>query len=269
MTLKKILPLAAPWLGLIGCAVLVAALFRAPGSKLPEKEDSFEVAVSRRQVQDAVDAAVAENPSLKDQLDQTRQEMREGAVAQALFVAEAFQQGLAGDDYIVKNRLVEIQVMALYEKADAMLTAEAVEKYFSEHRDRYQSQPRRLYLHLFVPVTNLVSEAEARGRLDELFRDQSRWGEPKWVAEDDLRQAYGPTLAKQVFALPRGRWSRPIHSDLGWHFLKVVDEEPARPYALEEVRTRVTEDCRRELREKMYQDEVNRLRKKYRVKETK
>jgi hypothetical protein len=268
MTLKKILPLAVPWLGLLGCAVLVIALFRAPGAKLPEKEDSFEVAVSRRQIKDAVDAAVAENPSLRDHLDQTRKEMKDGAAAQALFVAEAFQQGLAADDYIVKNRLVEIQVMALYEKADAMVTPEAVEKYFAGHRDRYQSQPRRLYLHLFAPVTNLASDAEAHAQVEALFRDPAQWGEPKWVTEDDLRQAYGPTLAQQVFTLPRGQWSQAIHSDLGWHYLKVVDEEPARPYTLDEVRTRATEDCRRELREKMYQDEVNRLRKKYRVKET-
>lgn len=258
----------APWLGLLGAAVLVAALFLDPASKLPESSEPLEVTYSRRQVQDAVDAAVAENPSLRDQLDQVKQEMRDGAEAQALFVAEAFAQGLAGDDYIVRNRLVEIQVMALYEKADAFVTPEAAAEYFSKHRDRYRREPRRFYLHLFVPVTNLVNEAEARGRLEELFRDQTRWGEPKWVSEEDLRKAYGPTLAKQVFELPQGQWSEAIRSSLGWHYLEVLDEEPARPYEFSEVKTRATEDCRRELREKMYQDEIARLKKKYRVKET-
>jgi len=258
----------APWLGLIGGAVLVAGLFLSPGPQLPESADSSEVTVSRRQIKDAVDAAIAENPSLRDQRGQTTQEMREGAIAQAMLVAEAFSQNLAKDDYIVRNRLVEIQVMALYEKADAMVTPQAVGKFFNERRDRYRSQPRRLYLHLMVPVTNLVSEAEARSRLEGLFRDPSQWSEPKWVTSDDLRKAYGPSLARQVFELGRGEWSQPIHSDLGWHYLKVVDEEPARPYQLEEVRAQATEDLRRELREKMYQEEIARLRKKYRVKET-
>jgi len=268
MTRPRVWSGLAPWLGLIGAAVLVAALVWDPSAKLPESAEALEVGYSRRQVQDAVDAAVAETPALRDQLDQVKEEMREGAEAQALFVAEAFSQGLAADDYIVRNRLVEIQVMALYEKADAMVTPEAVARYFSERRDRFRTQPRRFYLHLFVPITNLVDEVEARGRLEELFRDQSRWGEPKWVSEDDLRKAYGPTLAKQVFELPRGKWSEAIRSSLGWHYLEVLDEEPVRPYEFGEVKTRVTEDCRRELREKMYQEEIARLKKKYRVKET-
>ena len=258
----------APWLGLVGAGLLVAALFLDPAAKIPESSESLEVTYSRRQVQDAVDAAVAETPALRDQLDRVKKEMRDGAEAQALFVAEAFAQGLAMDDYIVRNRLVEIQVMALYEKADAMVTDEAVAQYFAAHRDRYRREPRRFYLHLFVPVTNLVNETEARGRLEELFRDPAGWGEPKWVSEEDLRQAYGPTLAKQVFELPRGQWSQAIRSSLGWHYLKVLDEEPGRAYEFEEVKTRVTEDCRRELREKMYQEEIARLKKKYRVRET-
>jgi hypothetical protein len=256
-----------PWLGLLGSVILVAALLLAPGTDLPEEQEERVVKVSRQQVQGAIDAAMAEDPSLKDDMERLEEEMRRGAVAQALLVEEAFRQGIAESDYIVRNRLVEMQVMSLYERADAMVTPEAVDKFYEDNRERYVTRPRRYYLHLFVPITNVVGDQEARARLEEEFKAEA-WGEPRRVTEDDLRKVYGPTLARMVFEMPLHKWSDAYQSSLGWHYLQVVDEEPVRALSLDEVRTRVTEDVRRDLRNKMYEQEIERLKKKYRVEET-
>ena len=223
------------------------------------------VRVSRQQVADAVEATVTETPSLSVELERLSEDMRESALAQSLFVAEAFSQGLAENDYIVRNRLVEIQVMSIYERADAMVTPGAVEEYFAGHRDRYVTLARRKVLHLFVPVTNRVGEGEARARLEGRLRDEAARGEAVWRDEEDLRTTYGPGLARQVFEMPLGEWSDLIRTSLGWHAVFIHDEEGARPYEPDEVRTRVTEDLRRELRQKAYWEELERLKGKYRV----
>ncbi len=257
----------APWLGLAGSAALVVALFLAPGSQMSAEPEDQVVTVSRQQVQGAVDAALAEDPSLRDHLDTLQEQMKEGAVAQSLFVAEGFSQGLAATDYIVRNRLVELQAMALYEKADAQVTPEAVKAYFEKNRSRYRSVPRRQCLQIFVPITNLVGDTEARARLQDIY-DQSRDQlQPARVTQDSLQKLYGPTMAATIFKLPVGEWSAALRSGVGWHYVKVLEEDPGRPLDLDESREQATEDCRRELRNLAYQQELTRLRAKYRVEE--
>jgi len=247
---------------LAGSAVLTAGLFLAPGVEISEAGRAA-VRVSRQQAADAVEATVIETPSLGSEVDMLSEEMRESALAQSLFVAEAFSQGLAESDYIVRNRLVEIQVMSIYERADAMVTPGAVEAHFARHRDRYARPARRKVLHLFVPVTNRVGEGEARARLEGRLRNEAARGEAAWRDEEDLRTTYGPGLARQIFEMPLGEWSDPIRSSLGLHTVLVQEEESTRLYKLDEVRTRVTEDLRRELRQKAYKEELERLKGKY------
>lgn len=258
---------AGPWLMLAGSAALTASLFLAPAKKDAESGGQPVVKVSRVQIETAMQAALMDNPSLGKDKDALLEKTREGVIAQSLFVAEAFSQGLAETDYIVRNRLVELQAMSLYERADAMVTPSAAASYFSENRGRYRSLPRRRYRHLFVPVTNLVSEDEARKRLEDIFADPAAREEPRWVSEDDLRKVYGKTLAETVFKMPVGEWSDAIRSPLGWHYLEVVEQDPARRLELDEVKTRVTEDLRREMRIRLYEQELERLRAKYRVEE--
>lgn len=262
---RNIWRLSAPWIGILGTVLLLVAILLTTKSPSFQPAQSYVVKVSREQMKSSLEAVIAENPSMRDDHDLLLKKMREGAVAQSLLVAEGFYQGLAENDYIVRNRIAEIQVLALYEKADTMVTPEAVEIYFTAHRDRYFTLPRRLQLHLFVPVTNLVDADEAAKRLEKLFQDQSSWGDPKWVTEDQLRRHWGPKMARRIFEMPLSQWSDPISSNLGQHRILVFNEESERPYELDEVRTRVTEDLRRELKLKTYEDEISRLKKIYKV----
>jgi len=155
--------------------------------------------------------------------------------------------------------------MALHEKAEAGVTQEAAESYFSSHRNWYLSLPRRKFLQVFVPVTNLVSADEAMHRLDDLFRKNASTENALWITEDQLRKKWGPTLARQIFALPLSKWSEPIRSTRGWHRCIVLEEELQKPYELDEVRTKVVEDLRRHLKQKVYQEEIARLKTKYKI----
>jgi hypothetical protein len=262
---RNIWRLSAPWIGLLGAVLLLAAILLAMDLPSFQPAQSYVVKVSRERMKSSLEAFIAENPRMRDDRDLLLKEMREGAVAQSLLVAEGFYQGLAENDFIVRNRIAELQVMALYEKADTMVTPEAAETYFAMHSDRYYTLPRRFYLHLFVPVTNLVDADEAARRLEKLYQNESSWGDPKWVTENQLRRRWGPTMARRIFEMPLSQWSEPIFSNFGRHRILVLKEEPERLHEFEEARTRATEDLRRELRLKTYEDEISRLKKIYKV----
>jgi parvulin-like peptidyl-prolyl isomerase len=254
----------APWLGLAGAAALITTLFMGAENPLNEPAHALVVTVSRDQMHRSLDAMIAENPGLKNERERLMAEMKEGAAAQSLLVAEAFSQGIAESDYIVRNRLAELQVMALHERAETGVTSEAIEQYYTDHGSRYLSSPRRRVLQIFVPVTNRVSPDEARRRLDTLFKKETPSPDSAgWTTEDQLRSAWGPTLARQIFSLPVSEWSEPIRSTKGWHRINVIAESPRMPYSFDEVRTRVSEDLRRHLKQKVYSAEIERLKNKY------
>lgn len=256
----------APWLGLAGAAALITTLFMGAENPLTEPAHAPVVTVSRDQMHRSLDAMIAENPGLKNERERLMDDMKEGAVAQSLLVAEAFSQGIAESDYIVRNRLAELQVMALHERAETGVSSEAIQKYYTDHGSRYLSPPRRRVFQIFVPVTNRVSSDEARDRLDTLFKKETSSPDSAgWTTEDQLRSTWGPTLARQIFSLPVLKWSEPIRSTRGWHRVKVLAESPRMHHSLDEVRTRVSEDLRRHLKQKVYSAEIERLKNKYRV----
>ncbi|MCP4756021.1 MAG: peptidyl-prolyl cis-trans isomerase [Proteobacteria bacterium] len=255
----------APGLGLLGAIVLLAGLLYSPGLHAPRQTESRPIQISREQVENSLKAAIAETPSLRDTRNGLFEEIKEGAIARNLLIAEAVSQGLAENDTIIRNRLVEIQILALYEKADALIAPEAVEKHFTENRHQYLTFPSRRYLHLFTLVTNVTDDVAAKKQLGELFQNKSQSATPRWTTENRLRRRWGPTLAQRIFEMPLSQWSLPIRSKVGWHRIKVLEEKPERPHELGEVRTWVTEDLRRKLRREAYDKEISRLKKKYKV----
>ncbi len=262
---KDMLKKIAPWIALAGSIAIFATLLFLPEKTQSVPQNPPCVKISKAQLDTSLSAIIAENPSLRDQKDAVIKEIREGAVAQALLVAEAFSQGLAEKDYIVRNRLAELQIMALYEMAETSVTSEAAEIYFSKNRKKYHALPRRLVGHLFVPVTNVVKKEEAKKQLEKLFKNNNKLEEPKWATENQIKRKWGPHIAMQVFEMPLTKWSKPIASELGWHRIKVFNVEQGRAYEFNEVSTRVLGDLRRELKNKIYEDEIIRLKKKYSV----
>ena len=270
--MKAIIPKSViniiPWVCFFGVAVLAVSLFLESDYKALNPDAAKVVTVSREQLARSIEAVVAENPKLKDESEQLKNEMKKAAEAQSLLVAEAFRQGLAESDYIVRNRLAEIQVMVLYEKADTQVTPDAVNNYFNENRKRYVHLPKRKYIHLFVPITNQVNSDTAKLLLENLFNSDNFDEKTKWVTKEQLRKSWGPNLANQVFEMPLIQWRKPIPTKLGWHRIRVLDEAPERLYEFEEVQTKVTEDFRRHIRKKLYDAEITRLKKLYRIKRT-
>ena len=56
------------------------------------------------------------------------------------------------------------------------------------------------------------------------------------ASRDEVAVDYGDSFATAVFALAPGTWSGPIRSKLGWHLVKVLEQEEGGPARFEDVR---------------------------------
>lgn len=238
-----------------------------------------ELAVSRQMIQVMVDAALNENPALRESLPTLEKEYEQTAIAQEMIVAETIEQGIAHKDPIVRNRLSELFILSIYQEADLQVTPETVSRYYKEHKEKYTMPERRLIQHLFVRITNIVDEDKAKKTLEKLFKQSllpspripetvAKAIAPVWVSREELRLQFGPLFADKIFWMPVGEWSEPFQSTTGWHRVRVLEHQPAHVRPLEEVSAEVENDLRSKLRLDYYYRELERLKTKYDVRIT-
>jgi len=222
-----------------------------------------------------VDAALGENPALRENMPALEKEYEQGAKNQEMLVAEAIENGLAASDPIVRNRLSELFVMGIYQQADIGVTPEAARKYFEEHRQNYVMPERIKIQQLFVRVTNAMDDERARATLMKLFREakgpESRQSvslktaiAPVWITREELRSKFGPTFTDELFSMSPGDWKE-LQSTSGWHMVKILEHQPEQGRNFEDVRAEVENDLRTKLRLDAYHKEIERLSGKYNV----
>lgn len=247
-----------------------------PQSPAPGTDNKIELMVSRQMVQTMVDAALAENPSLRENLETLRKQYEDGAMAQEMLVAEAIENGIAARDPVVRNRLAELFILGVYQQADSGVTPEAIRKYYEENKGKYTAPERRYIQHLFVRVTNVTDSEKARATLEKLFRQAllpdahqpSAVKEaivPVWITREEITKQFGPTFSIKLFSLKAGEWSEPIESTSGWHRIRVLEQEAGRLRSFDEARAEVENDLRTKLRLEAYHNELQRLSNKYKV----
>ncbi len=254
-----------PWVVLSGAVLLVAALLSAPGIDPSKPVEQQVVTISRDYVESSLESIIEKKPKLRKKRDQLEEDIKKVAIAESFLLMEAYNQGLALSDQVIRSRLVELQLTALHERADAAITPEAIQKHFSENREQYRVMPERHYLHLFVPATTPENFDQAKQQLEKQFQDDSFQEEPRWVTKDQVRVSWGPDMADHLFKIPLLQWSAPIRSHQGWHRIRALEEKSGQFYELEDVMSRVTEDLRKEMRRRIYDQEIARLNNKYKV----
>ncbi len=77
--------------------------------------------------------------------------------------------------------------------------------------------------------------------------------------------AYGPELAEAVGEALVGVWRGPVSSVYGLHFIKVLEEEPARVPPLDAIVAEVRADLLREVRAELRKERMAALRDAYTV----
>jgi len=200
----------------------------------------------------------------------------EDYVRAEILAREGTALGLAADDPVVRNRLVQKMEFLLQDTSSIPQPSDAeMEAWLAAHADRYQV-PERLVFHqvYFSPsLRGDRAEGDARAMLASLGAAESDpAGDPFMLAADpeprsraDIAQDFGAGFAAALFAMPGGSWRGPVRSALGIHLVRIDQRLPARLPPLAEIRDRVHDDMMAERFQAASDAAYARVRAKYQV----
>jgi hypothetical protein len=190
---------------------------------------------------------------------------------------EAIAMGLDADDTIVRRRMRQ-KLEFLVEDADASEapTEDQLRTMLAEQADRYRLPERRA-------IRQALASADARGagaraeadRMLEKLRagaDPEKLGDPSMLpaalpltTREGAANLFGEDFASAVFAYQGTGWFGPVASPFGQHAVLVMEVEPGRAAALEEVRDKLHSDWIESRRDKARDDAQARMRARYQI----
>lgn len=172
----------------------------------------------------------------------------------------ARQNRLAGqrlDEAALRQRIRAAQLDQAWIEAriarESSVTETEVRAWVEQHRDRLRLPLRHRVAHLFLAKADGRNRrAELQTLAGRLQRGETAWAKLVQAHSEDLRtRGLGGDLGwlsaerlpaeftAAVAALPVGATSGPVETRLGWHLLRVLERQPARPAAFDEVRGEV------------------------------
>lgn len=157
-----------------------------------------------------------------------------------------------------------------------------IEKYYQEHKDRYQEPEAVRARHILIEVPQGATkeqEAQALKKAEEI-RQRALKGEDfaklaeKYSADPGSRKKGGDlgffTRGQMVkefedvaFSLKPGEISKPVRTAFGYHIIKVEAHRPAKQKTLAEVKDQIKEEIIQERQEALLQQALKELKKKY------
>jgi hypothetical protein len=193
--------------------------------------------------------------------------------------------GLARDDVVVRNALVtKMRLMAkAASRSDEPAGAEldrTLEEYLHAHADEYRQPARLTMTHVFLAagVRGDRLDADARTLGERLAREHLdpaaavRLGDPfasgasfRAASPRTLANVFGEPFAAAVVGLPTERWSGPIRSPYGVHFVWLAAADATSLPPLASVRERVLRAYRAERRAHYLVRMIDELRAAYPV----
>ena len=231
-------------------------------------------------------------PETRQQLSSPEmvREFLESLVQVQIAAAEARSQKL-DKDKAVAMRLRDMADSVLVQeyltrKINAMKgpTDKDVEAYFKSHASEFVVPDLAKAQHILLRVDPKAqseqwkaAEAKAEGILKELAAGADFGKLAEKYSEDPGSKAQGgdlglfhrkqmvPEFSEAAFKLKKGEVSKPVKTAFGLHIIKLNDQIPGRPMELTEARDSIYVKLEGERKERLIKDELDRLRKKYRV----
>ncbi len=204
----------------------------------------------------------------------------ENYVRSEVLAREGAALGLAADDAVVRNRLVQKMEFLLQDTSAIAQPSEAeMDAWLGSHADRYRVPERLVFRQIYFSpsLRGDRAEGDARAMLASLGTAQGHpvadpAGDPFMLAADpepcsrtDIAKDFGADFAAALFALPAGSWQGPVRSALGVHLVRVDRRQPARLPPLVEIRDRVHDDMMAERFQAASDAAYARVRAKYTV----
>lgn len=165
-------------------------------------------------------------------------------VADELLFRAAIAEGVHLDNPGVRRQLIE----AMRLRATGVAPDPSVEDlldYYSDHLDRYHSEPAASFEHVYF----VAAPADADAILQRLNRNESVAGDAfrhgrvfDRYGRSMVRGMFGEAFAAAVWSATPGRWIGPLESSQGWHFVRLSALQPAALRPFPEVSNQVEND---------------------------
>jgi hypothetical protein len=202
----------------------------------------------------------------------------ENFIRDEIYYREAVALGLDQGDALIRRKLRQKMEFILEDiAAQRKPTDEELERFMTEHRQKYLVDPQIAFREVFVNVDKRgnIAEAYAHQLLKQLeegadaneLSDRSLINHtpelsPLWKIKKD----FGEAFTKQLLAQEPERWSGPLRSGFGLH-LVFVDKRVVKPLPqLKDIRDSVKRDWAVALQKKLKDDAYARIRERYTVK---
>ncbi len=203
-------------------------------------------------------------------LSPTQQELR---VQSEILLREARKRALDQGDSIIDRQLQQKMRALLESQANRSTPDEAtLQQWLHTHAERYAEPERLDYEQVFYPRSAYAGKAQPPFTADLSALQQGQEHHSPVISRNnvshaELRKRFGKTLADAVFAADT-RWSGPIQSGLGWHLIRVTQRHAPKAPEFAALREKLTVDWREAERERVLQQELERLATQYTVKVT-
>jgi len=191
----------------------------------------------------------------------------------------AIEMNMQEHDPVVRSRLLYRAGEALaYVTEDRMPTRDQLEAHRQSEGDRFERDGRVHFQHIFLSRSkrrdSLRADASAmQTRLSTLGDEPPNdLGDPlpglraeQTATLPQLKDDYGLELAKAVQEAVPGPWHGPVPSVYGFHFVRVIDKEPAYVPPLDVIAAEVRADLLRDVRDQLRKERMAALRDAYTV----
>lgn len=205
--------------------------------------------MTRSQLETAYQEYLSEHVELKDS-GQVRSMFQDDYILRRLIICYARDQHL-DDDQRFKARLRKVREDLLFETgrtrlvSDIEMSESEVKHYYEEHREEFTQREKIQVRHILTTTYEETEKALERIRNGESFgqvaAEVSVHGSRISCGELPVfsRGTYTKTFEDTAFALPVGRISGIVKTELGYHIIQKTGETPSRMLPFEEVRERI------------------------------
>jgi peptidyl-prolyl cis-trans isomerase C len=207
-----------------------------------------------------------------------------------LLAREARRRGLDQDPDVqetLKKVMVQKLIRQLNEGKGEPIPEEKLREFYQSHIDNYVKPERVRIAQIFVRVDDPKKAAQAKKRVQAILAEvkkraseptgfqliareksddastRDRGGDLGYHTREELSSLWGDALAEAAFGLEKvGDVSAIVHTDKGFHILKLTGKQKALNRTFDQVRLQIEGMVRREERTKLFNDFVEGLKKK-------
>jgi hypothetical protein len=219
--------------------------------------------------------------------EETLQKTIQDYVREEALYREAKALQLDKNDYVSRLRLIqqlEFTVRGFSEAATVAVAEDEVEKYYSEHRDKFYVPAQVTFTHVFLSSDRhgeKKAEVLAGKMLETLNRRHVRFDQAPGYGDrflyhvnyvgrepEEIESHFGKPMQEAVFAAqPNDKlWRGPLKSPYGFHLVMVARNERGYLPPLADVRAKVIEDARQAKLDKQFEASLQSVVDAYKVK---